>query len=171
VRAERFVRVATCALVLHGCARDAREPNASLIEVRASMNVAAPLGDCLPRALGTLGSADDLGRVAVQSVRYLGPLDTEGPTLQRHEVRFFQSQNEAGPRLYDALVLERRCRDGTIQIKVTAVPEGVEKRTDPRTIEPRLDALLAHVRTTCGATPLAAEPAHTLNMSRENCAD
>jgi len=157
-------------LGLAACAHRGPAPNASLMEIRAAMTTASPLGDCLPRALGALGDTDDLGRVSAQTSRYLGPLELEEDAVQRHLLRFFTSQDEVGPRFFDAVVVEWRCGDGTFRLQATAVPQAFGKATPPSSIEPRFDALLAHVRTTCRIVPLAEEPAHTLNWSRGGCA-
>ena len=135
------------------------------------MVVTAPLGDCLPRALGAFGDEDDRGRVSAGTTRYLGPLDPGANAVQRQVVRFFTSQSEIGPRFFDAVVIEWRCGDGTFRLQATAVPQALEQPTPTSAIEPRLDALLAHVRSTCRVTPLAEEPAHTLNWSEGGCLD
>jgi hypothetical protein len=164
VRAER--RALAVALALSACA--ARGVNSSRTEVRAGLRLSQPIGECVPRALGSIGDPDDLGRVTEPSVRYLKPLRDDPPAWL---VRFFQSQGEVGPRFFDAVMDELPCRDGSFYLQISVIPFGVEAPPESSAIEPRLDALLAHVRATCRVTPLAEERAHTQNLSRNICDD
>lgn len=162
MRAERVA----LALALSACA--ARGVNSSLSEVRAGLSLSQPIAECVPRALASLGDPDDLGRVTEQSVRYLRPLRSNTPGWL---IRFFQAQGEVGPRFFDAVMIEHPCRDGTFYLQISVVPYGVEAPPESSAIEPRLDALLAHVRATCRVTPLAEERAHTQNLARSTCDD
>jgi hypothetical protein len=76
-----------------------------------------------------------------------------------------------GPRFFDGILVERPCRDGSFYLQISVIPQGLEAPPEPSAIEPRLDALLAHVRATCRVTPLAEERAHTQNMARSTCDD
>jgi hypothetical protein len=118
-----------------------------------------PLGGCLPRALATADGTRDIGRVSVDSARYMGAAESlQSNARQRHDVRLFQSQDEPGPRFFEALVTEYSCGADRLQLDiVVSVFRNEDVKTDA--LARRVDSLLAHVLSTCKAEALSTTPA------------
>jgi len=137
----------------------AQPPNRGLSFAFGSADLSWPLGGCLPRALATADGTRDIGRVSVDSARYMGKAESlRSNVRQRHDVRLFQSQDEPGPRFFDALVTEYACGADRLQLEIVVSIVSVED-VRVEALARRVDSLLAQVLSECKAEALSISPA------------
>jgi hypothetical protein len=134
-----------------------RAPEPALPYAVAGIHVAQPLESCVVRALGS-----------AESTYYLGPLQEPG-ALQVQRVRVFT--NLVTPTHFlDALVVERRCPDGSAYLELSGSPQGTSYDAEPEILELRLDSILEHVAEICRAKVIAVDRGRLEAEVPETCA-